>query len=165
VPIEGPSQVPLFLCLLQDILCNAVCPSLPCQCFLTDVILTMTEMVSSVLDYCFSPSCCTTPIRRLKSLTQLVTSAASLLSLSVGFEIAMDNLHCQLLRYRLNEGPNPSWDGLDLVLHQAFCKPFVRPPVKAVITLAMDVLRNETWGDAGKGLRVRLLCIAEEPVC
>jgi hypothetical protein len=161
IHFESPSQVPLFLGLLVDLLSKAVCPPLRCQWFLVDVILKVTEIVSSTFDFCLSPSCNTTSAKRSRSLTQVVTSATSLLSLALGFEAAVENLLSRLLRYRLQEGPNANWESLDIVLSQAFKRPLVCPPVKAVVALALDVLRKGIWGDVDKRLCVCQLSLAD----
>jgi len=164
IPIETSSHIPLFLSLLLDLLCNAVSPPLRCQWFLVDVILRMMEMISSVVDFCLSPCCNMSSIKRSRSLTQLVTSATSLLSLSLGFEGATENLLCRLLRYRLQEGPHSDWKSLDLALPLAFERSLVYPPNKAVVVLILDELRKDTWGDVGKELRVRAISFVQNVV-
>lgn len=122
--------------------------------FLTDIIRRATEVVRSTFDYCLSPSCSTTSVKRARSLSRVVVSASSLIFLSTGFKGALGNMIYRLLLYRLQEGPRTGWENVDNALRNVFeAKLSIMAP-KQNILAALDVLRTENWGEEGKGLRV-----------
>jgi hypothetical protein len=142
------------LSIVLDILSRTVCPAVPSQWFLTDIIRRTTEAARSIIDYYLSPSCSTTSIRRARSLSRIATSTASLLSLSTGFENALGNLIYRLVLYRLQQGPKVGWENVDIALGQIFDASPDPLPLYQNIVPALDILRTENWGDAGKNLRV-----------
>jgi hypothetical protein len=90
-------------------------------------------------------------------LAQIVTAAISLSSTPVYLAGASNNLPCRLLRYRLEEGPKPGWERVDLTLHTIFDMSGVISPSKADIFAILNTLRTENWGDEGEELWVRAM--------
>ena len=125
------------------------------QWFLTDVIRRTTETARSIFDYCLSPSCSTTSIKRARGLARIVISVASLLSLSTAFESALGNLVYRLLLHRLQDGPKIAWQIVESALQQIFETSIDMLPGQNIAAV-VDILRTENWGEAGKGLRVRV---------
>jgi serine/threonine-protein kinase ATR len=123
---------------------------------MTDIIRRTTEAARSIFDYCLSPCCSTTSIKRARSLSRIVTATASLLSFSTGFESALGNLIYRLVLYRLQQGPRVGWESVDIALRHIFDAPLDVLPLGQNVVPALDILRTENWGDAGKDLRVSL---------
>lgn len=154
--LSTASHIPLLLSLILCTLSNTLCPPMLSQWFLTDIIRRTTETVRSTFDYCLTPPCSTTSVKRARSLSRVVASAAALTSLSIGLEGALTDKVYRLLLYRLQEGPRTGWENVDNALRDAFDAKLGVIHPRQNILVALDVLRTETWGDEGKELRVGL---------
>ena len=154
--MESASQLPLFLSLLLDVICKSLSPALLSQWFLVDLIRRVTGAAASVLDFCLSPTCTTTSVKRARGLIQVIASATSLLPISLGFGDAVESLFSRLLRNRLQQGPNVDWEIVDITLGKAFERPLVCPPAKELVKFTLEFLRTEPRDPVG-GHRVRLL--------
>ena len=91
-------------------------------------------------------------------MSRIVGSITLLQSLSAGFDSSLGNLIYRLLLLRLQEGPRIGWETVDDALRQTFTAsvPLHILPLGQNIVAALDILRTETWGDAGNDLRVRV---------
>lgn len=155
------SHIPLFLSLVLDFVSSAVCPAVLCQWFLADVIRRTTEAARSIFDYCLSPSSSTTSKKRARSLAQVVKAIGALMSLSSRTRSHLDKLVSRLVLLRLQEGPRPGWECVDGALCGMFDPSIEITSLKQHYDAMLDAVRTETWGEAGKDLRVRKTAFLE----
>lgn len=156
IVLPTTSHVPLFLSVILVIASKTLCSSILSQWFFVDTIRRTTEALRSTFDYCLSSSCSTTSIKRARSLSRLIKSAASLISQPIGVESALSDMIYCLMLCRLQEGPRPGWENVDIALCNVFEAKLNITHTRRSILVALDILRTENWGDEGRDLRVGL---------
>jgi hypothetical protein len=152
--LDNTSQLCGLLGLLLNIVINALSPPLTCHCFLLDLVRRATETAALLFDFLISKSTNAASIKRAQSLQHVTLTISAILSSEIPCVDAVASLPLRLLRYRLEQGPRDGWDDLDLDLAKVFDTTRTATPSRLDLDGIVDILRAETWGDAGARLRV-----------
>ncbi|KAH7931163.1 hypothetical protein BV22DRAFT_1052917 [Leucogyrophana mollusca] len=141
--------------IIVDLLSKTLYPALLPQWFMVDLMRRITEITRLTFDYCLT--CPTSPSMRSRSLARVIDATSTIMIQRNGFgcEGALEGLQCHLLLRRLEEGPKLGCDVADSALKKVLIDaPYGFPAAAAFGLPVLNILRRESWGDAGQNLRL-----------
>lgn len=95
-----------------------------------------------------------TDARRARAVKQLLSTAAFAEPLSLDSGAVERMCHYVFIR-RLNEGPLPAWEQVDIQLQQIYQRPLAEAPSLAEVQEVVGMICTRDWGENGSHLRVR----------
>ena len=153
IVIGTSSQLDTFVVLALEFMSQGVCSPTLSQGFFASLIRKVSETARLVFDYFLSSASHATPDERVVFLTRVVAAVVPLHRMYADFSGPLRSLPYRLLRFRLDAKPGSNNASSDL---NTSAESLIIPSMKADICAALEMLRIESWGEAGEGKRVGL---------
>jgi hypothetical protein len=146
---------------LFNVVSEALYYPLLCQCFVPDLARRTSETAAPLVDFLLSHNTSGAASKKqARYLLPVVIAIATILSSTSSLQGPVGILPHRLLRQRLDQGPREGWDNVDQLLAKLFEFTTLASPLKVDVISTIDILRLETWGNAGLQLRVPVaLCL------
>ena len=139
---------------------RAVCFTTLSQGFLSALIRRVSETARVVFDYYSSPACLATYDERTILLARVIASVVPLHHMYTDFSGPLRALPFRLLRFQLDARLHSDGPLTDL---SVLAGNSIIPAMKADISTALEMLRTESWGDAGEEMQVCIVFILFDP--
>lgn len=156
IVVQNISHIPAFLALILDITVKALCPSLLCEWFLTDLTRRAAEAARSIFDFISTPQCIISSGVRAKTLMKIVASVIPLHGIRTARGPIFD-LQDRLVRQRLDAGLKQGWEDIDADIMKILETNSMVSLSKGNATQILKTLRIDNGGVAENQLRVSLL--------
>lgn len=153
--VNGPNQVPLVASCLLDICLKSLSPSVTNHWLTAAFARDKCQTVQKIRDHFFF-SDVTAGTARFRALAR-VSTALSSFAIAAGFPEVAEAHWSRLLLYRLENGPDLSWEPIELGLTTSLRSSGLTPRNHADFLAIVRALHAEDWADEGNSLRVRPL--------